>query len=149
MYFEYSFIWMETKRFISIDMENKMREKKELLNRSYPFDLRMKWGYSYYCKLRTIEQHQLTDNMNISELCFGCDRVDLAHVSSMIFFLDIVYMKKPCSMLIMFIMRYWDPWIPSDYMIVNGQNCWLFEMYPGNLQKSQQKKTKISINDSC
>ena len=38
------------------------------------------------------ETHQLTDNVDVAELCFRRNRVDLTHVSTVIFFLDIVYM---------------------------------------------------------
>lgn len=100
------------------------------------------------------ENHRLTYDMNITELCFGGDRVNLAHVSTMIFLFDIVYMKEPCSMLIMFIMCYTDPWISGDYMIVNGQNCWLLKMDPRNLHIYKMKQTRtniktVSINDLC
>lgn len=67
--------------------------------------------------------YQLTNDMNVSELCFCGDSVDLAHVTSVVFFFDIVYMKEPCTMLIMFIVCNTDPWISGDYMIVYGQNC--------------------------
>lgn len=72
--------------------------------------------------------------MNIAKLCFRCDSVDLAHVSSVVFFFDIVYVKEPCAMLIMFIMCNTDPWISGDYVVVYGQNCWLFKMNPCHLQ---------------
>lgn len=80
--------------------------------------------------------------MNITKLCFGGDRVDLTHVSTVIFLFDIVYMEKPCPMLIMFIMCYTDPRVSSDYMIVNGQNCWLLKMYPRNLFVEREKEKK-------
>lgn len=77
--------------------------------------------------------YRLTDNVHISKLCFRGDRVDLTHVPTVIFFFNIVYMEEPCSMLIVFIMCNADAWISGDYMIVNGQNCWLLKMYPRNL----------------
>lgn len=80
------------------------------------------------------QKHQLTNDVYISELCFSRHRVDLTHVSAVIFLFDVVYMEKPGSMLIMFIVCYADPWVSSDYMIMNGQNGRLLEMYPRNLQ---------------
>lgn len=71
--------------------------------------------------------------MHIAELCFCGDRIDLAHISSFIFFLYVVNMQKPCPMLIVFIMCNADTWISCDYMIVHGQNGWLLEMDPRHL----------------
>lgn len=71
--------------------------------------------------------------MNITKLCFGGDRIDLTHVTSFILLLYIVYMKKPCSMFVMFIVCDADTRISSDYVIVNGQNGRLFEMDPRHL----------------
>lgn len=80
--------------------------------------------------------------MQISELCFCGDRVYLAHVPAMILFFDIRYVKEPCSMLIMLIVRNTDPWISRDYMIMYGQNGRLFEMDPRNLSGRKRKRVR-------
>lgn len=113
-----------------------------------PFDWNRK-ELSILILLHAKQKPRLTDDMNISKLCFCCDRVDLTHVSSVIFFFDIVYMQKPCSMLIVLIMCYTNARISSDYMIVNGQDCTLFKMDPCHLHEIQSKwaeKTEC-IND--
>lgn len=57
--------------------------------------------------------------MDVAELRFSGDRIDLTHVSPVIFFFDIVYVEKPSAMLIMFIVCNGNPWISCDYMIMN------------------------------
>lgn len=65
--------------------------------------------------------NQLTDYMQISKLCFGRHRIYLAHVSSMILFFHIINVQKPCTMLVVFVVRHTDAWISRDHMIMYGQ----------------------------
>lgn len=103
---------------------------------------RLEWKKGLSILLHAKQKPQLTDNMYVSKLRFGGDRVYLTHVSTMIFFFDVVYMQEPCSMLIMLIVCYTDPWIPSDYMIVNGQDCTLFKMDPCHLREIESDEEK-------
>lgn len=56
--------------------------------------------------------------MQISKLCLRGDCVDLAHVASFILLLNVWYVKEPCAMLIVFIMRHTDARISGYYMIM-------------------------------
>lgn len=71
--------------------------------------------------------------MNVAKLCLSGDRVDLAHVASLILLLYIVNMQKPCSVLVVFVVGDADAGIPGDYVIVHGQDGRLLEMDPRHL----------------
>lgn len=74
----------------------------------------------------------LTYNMQVTKLGLRSDRVDLTHVSALIFLLHITNVQKPCSMLIV---RHTDTGIPCNHVIVNSQNGRLLKMHPCHLQR--------------
>lgn len=84
--------------------------------------------------------NQLTDYMQISELCFGRYGIYLAHVTSMVLLFHIIDVQKPCAMLVVFVVCHTDARIPRDHMIVHGQYGWLLEMYPRHLRMEGRKE---------
>lgn len=73
----------------------------------------------------------LTDNMKVSELCLGGDRVYLTHVPALVFLLDIVDVKEPRPVLVM---SHRDPRVPRNHVTVNSQDGRLLEVHPRHLQ---------------
>lgn len=76
----------------------------------------------------------LTHDTQITELRFRLDGIDLAHVPSLVFLLNVVYVQEPCAM---FIVRHTYPRIPRYHVIVNSQNRRLLEMHPCNLKQQR------------
>lgn len=58
--------------------------------------------------------------MQVTELSFCSDGIDLAHISTSILFFHIVDVQEPSFMFIMFIMSDTNSWIPCNHMIMNG-----------------------------
>lgn len=92
--------------------------------------------------------NQLTDYMQISELCFGRHRIYLAHVTSMVLLFHIIDVQKPRAMLVVFVVCHTDARIPRDHMIVHGQYGWLLEMYPRHLRIARTKRNDRSVQCS-
>lgn len=65
------------------------------------------------------KNQKLTNNMQVPKLCFCCDRINLAHVSPFILFLDIWNVKEPRFVLIMFIVCDTDSWIARYHVVVH------------------------------
>lgn len=78
--------------------------------------------------------------MQISELRFRLDRIDLAHVPSLVFLLHVVYVQEPRPMLIV---RDTYPRIPRYHVVVDGQNRRLLEVHPRDLQKQKRKTVYV------
>jgi len=73
----------------------------------------------------------LTDNVKVTQpgLCFG--RVDLAHVCSLVWTLNIADVKVPGASTFLADRH---PRVSSDDMILNSQNGWTVIVYPGYLK---------------
>lgn len=72
----------------------------------------------------------LTDDVQVSDLSFGRDRVYLAHVTASVFLLYIIYVQEPRAV---FVVRHGDSRISSDHVAVHSQYGRLFEMHPSHL----------------
>lgn len=90
--------------------------------------------------------NQLTDYMQIAKLCFGRNRIYLAHVPSMILFFHIIDVQKPCAMLVVFVVCHTDARISRDHMIMYGQYGRLLEMYPRHLHEKRKEMTKSRVS---
>lgn len=77
--------------------------------------------------------------MQISELGFRRHRINLAHVPSLILFVDIIYVQIPRSMFVVFVMGHTDPRIPCDHMIMHRQYGRLFKVHPCYLYRYGKK----------
>lgn len=62
--------------------------------------------------------YTLTNYVQISELSFSRDCVDLTHVPSLVLFVDIVNVKIPRPVLVVFVVSHADTWISSYHMIM-------------------------------
>lgn len=83
--------------------------------------------------LQIVAGNKLTHYVKVSELGLGSNGVDLAHIATLVFLLDVADVKEPSSMLVM---CHRNTRIPCDHMVVHRQYCRLFEMHPRNLQIS-------------
>lgn len=72
--------------------------------------------------------------MHVTELRFGGDRVDLAHVAAAILLLDVVDVQKPGLVLVVLVVRDADARIARDDVIVHGQDGRLLKVDPGDLR---------------
>lgn len=72
--------------------------------------------------------------MQIAKLCFRLDRIDLAHVTSLVFLLDVIYVQKPCAVLIV---GHAYPRIPRYHVVVDSQDRRLLEVHPRNLKRKR------------
>lgn len=73
----------------------------------------------------------LTDDVQVSDLSFGRDRIYLTHISAPVFLLQVVYVQEPRAV---FVVGHGDSRVSSDDVIVDREYGGLFEVHPGHLR---------------
>lgn len=70
--------------------------------------------------------------MQISKLSLGCYGVDLTHVPSFVFLLDVIDVKNPGAV---FVVGDGNSGVSSNHMGVHSQNGGLLKMHPRDLKQ--------------
>lgn len=83
---------------------------------------------------------ELTDDLEVAELGFGCGCVDLAHVSSPVFFLHVRNVQVPRPVVFV---RDCDPGVPCDDVTVNCKDGRLFKVHPSHLKTSSGRHERV------
>jgi hypothetical protein len=83
---------------------------------------------------------RLTDDGQVSGAGLGHGRVDLAHVTAAIRFLDVADVQVPRVVLVV---SDADPRVARDDVILNGQDRWSLQVDPGHLFRPMQIKFNL------
>lgn len=78
--------------------------------------------------------------MQIPKLSLSSNGINLAHVTTFVFFLDVADMQEPRPVLVV---GDANARVSRDDVIMHGQNGGLLEMHPGHLEKNHNIKYKI------
>lgn len=75
--------------------------------------------------------------MEVPKLSFSRDSVDLTHIATLVFLLDVVNVQKPRAMFVVLVVSDTNPRISRYHMIMDCQDCRLLKMHPRNLKIPQ------------